>query len=53
MNQILSPERMRMVVGVLALIAVAAIAAVLVFQIMEFQHYRQSPSVWPSAIQSK
>jgi len=53
MNQILSPERMRMIVIVSAVIAVAAIIAVLVFQIIEFRYYRQAPSVWPSTTQSK
>ena len=53
MNQILSPERMRMIVSVSAIVAVAIIIAVLVFQIIEFQYYRQVPSVWPAIIHSK
>ena len=53
MNQILSPERLRLIVSVAAVIAVATIIAVLVFQIIEFQYYRQSPTVWPTAFQSK
>ena len=44
---------MRMIVSVSAVIAVATIIAVLVFQIIEFQYYRQAPSVWPTAFQSK
>ncbi|MDD5482740.1 MAG: hypothetical protein PHP98_03700 [Kiritimatiellae bacterium] len=52
-NQILSPERWRMVVTVSAAIAVALMLAVLVFQIIEFQYYRQAPSVWPVAVQVK
>jgi len=53
MNQILSPEHMRMIISVSAVIAVATIIAVLVFQIMEFKYYRQAPSVWPSTTYSK
>jgi hypothetical protein len=53
MNQILSPERMRMIVSIAAVIAVAAIIAVLVFQIIEFQYYRHAPSVWPATTRSQ
>jgi hypothetical protein len=49
LNQILSPERWRLIVTVSAVIAVVFMLAVLVFQIIEFQYYRQAPSVWPSA----
>ena len=50
MNQILLPERTRMLVSVAAIIAAAVIIAVLAFQIMEFQYYQQSPSVWPAPV---
>jgi len=53
MNQMLSPERMRMIASVSAVIAVAVIIVVLIFQIIEFRYYRQAPSVWPSTTHSK
>jgi hypothetical protein len=53
MNQILSPERVRMIVSISSVVAVAVMIAVLVFQIIEFQYYRQAPSAWPATTQSK
>jgi len=50
MNEILTPKKMYMILYVSAIIAVVLIVAVLVFQIIEFQFYRQAPSIWPPAV---
>jgi len=50
MNEMLTPKKMHMILYVSAIIAVVLIVAVLVFQIIEFQFYRQAPSIWPPAV---
>lgn len=35
--------------GVLAILATLAVGALLTLQVLEWNHYRAEPSVWPSA----
>ena len=50
MNQLLTPERRRLIMSITAVLALALIIVVLLFQMLEYKYYRQAPSVWPAAV---